>query len=170
MPDRVKEALFNILGSYYGCPSELPPLHVADPFAGSGSLGIEALSRGAARCTFVERDSAAMDVLKMNLAALGAGDEARVVRGDGWRPLPPDSEGAATELILLDPPFRDSLGGTEQGPIPKYLKRTSETSPAGCVIVLHHEAAATGVLRPDLPWRVFDERTFGRQVITFLRL
>ena len=67
MPDRLKEAIFAMLGDYYDCPGELPELHVADVFAGSGSLGLEALSRGASTCYFFERDRKALEMLKINL-------------------------------------------------------------------------------------------------------
>ncbi|MCH7814456.1 MAG: RsmD family RNA methyltransferase [Planctomycetes bacterium] len=58
-PDRIKEAVFDILGARWGSPGTVPPLWVADLFAGSGSLGLEAVSRGARGCVFVERDRAA---------------------------------------------------------------------------------------------------------------
>ena len=93
--DRVREALFSILGDVEGA-------RVLDLFAGSGALGIEALSRGAARCTFVEREQGAVAAIRRNLAALGV--EARVVRGDALRFLS-GSRAGRYDLVFLDPPY-----------------------------------------------------------------
>jgi len=98
----VKEALFNMLAE------EVEGALVVDLFAGSGALGIEALSRGAARATFVERDPGAAAILRQNLEALGYLDRATTVRADALRWLsgrPP--EVARAGLILLDPPYQD---------------------------------------------------------------
>src|SRR3989304_6946937 len=81
MPDRVKQAIFDMLGSRYDDPGALPPLLVADVFAGGGSMGLEALSRGAAFCSFFERDRQALEALCSNIESLGAGQESRVVAG-----------------------------------------------------------------------------------------
>ncbi len=97
--DRTRETLFSMLNSRLG---GFDGLVVADLFAGSGALGIEALSRGAASCLFAEQDRAALAALKGNLAALGIGANADVRAGSvlalGACPLPYD-------LILLDPPY-----------------------------------------------------------------
>lgn len=94
--DRVREATFNALTSMGAVEGAV----VLDGFAGSGALGIEALSRGAARCTFVERDRAALRALRANLDALGlGGDRATVVAGDVH------AQGGAYDLALLDPPY-----------------------------------------------------------------
>ena len=96
--DRVREALFSILGPLDGA-------RVLDLYAGSGALGIEALSRGAASAVFVEREDAALGVLRANLAALGLEPaEARVVRGDALRNA--SSAGGPYDLVLIDPPYR----------------------------------------------------------------
>jgi 16S rRNA (guanine966-N2)-methyltransferase len=73
-----------------------------DAFAGSGALGIEALSRGAAHCTFIERDRDALEVLKRNIETLGLTDRATIVRGDAMSQLA--SVKGAT-LIVADPPY-----------------------------------------------------------------
>ncbi|MEV4421205.1 16S rRNA (guanine(966)-N(2))-methyltransferase RsmD [Patulibacter sp. NPDC049589] len=103
--DRVRESLFSILGPLDGAV-------VLDLFAGTGALGLEALSRGAARATFVERDRKALDALQANVQAFGLGpDEARVVRGDYRRALrDAGARGEAYDLVLLDPPYRDAPG------------------------------------------------------------
>jgi 16S rRNA (guanine966-N2)-methyltransferase len=94
--DRVREATFNALTSL----DAIDGAEVLDLFAGSGALGIEALSRGAARCTFVERDRAALEALRDNLRRCGLGDDrARVVVGDAG------SVAGRWDLALLDPPY-----------------------------------------------------------------
>jgi 16S rRNA (guanine966-N2)-methyltransferase len=98
--DRVKEALFSMLG-------ELDGARVMDVFAGSGSLGIEALSRGAGMAVFVERDARATRVLGENLAALALpGEVAEVRRGDALAVLRRAREARETyDLLLVDPPY-----------------------------------------------------------------
>ena len=93
--DRVREAVFNILGDVSGSV-------VLDLYAGSGALGIEALSRGAGAATFVDRDERAIAAVKANLEAFGA--VARVVRSDATAFLRRD-EGAMYDLVFLDPPY-----------------------------------------------------------------
>ena len=97
MRANVREALFNVLGPVEG-------LRVLDLFAGSGSLGCEALSRGAAHVTFVERAAPCLEVLAHNVALLGAEERARVLRHDLARGLPRDPR-EACELVLMHPPF-----------------------------------------------------------------
>ncbi|HEX8486221.1 16S rRNA (guanine(966)-N(2))-methyltransferase RsmD [Sphingomonas sp.] len=101
--DRVREALFSMLTSRLGSFEELA---VADLFAGSGALGIEALSRGAASCLFVEQDRAALDALRANLAKLEirGGD----VRAGSVMALPPAAK--PLDLILMDPPYGTGAG------------------------------------------------------------
>src|SRR3954453_13668244 len=97
--DRVREALFSILGD------RVAGARVLDLFAGSGALGIEALSRGAASATFVDDAPAALRVLRANLEALG--EDAEVVRADAVRWLRAASGRAHQyDLVLLDPPYR----------------------------------------------------------------
>ena len=96
--DRVREALFNLVGPVDGAS-------VIDVYAGSGALGLEALSRGARRCVFVENDAEACRVIKRNLETLGLTgalvlqrDAVSVLRGEG-------TAGHSYELVLLDPPY-----------------------------------------------------------------
>ena len=101
--DRTREALFSMLTSRLG---SFDGLRVLDLFAGSGALGLEALSRGAASCTFVEQDSAALDCLRTNIAKLGAkGADVRAQSVMALGPAP-----APYDLILLDPPYESGAG------------------------------------------------------------
>lgn len=100
--DRVRESLFAWLGDVEGAS-------VLDAYAGTGALGIEALSRGARRVVFVERSPAALSVLRRNLGDLGLGaspEEARVVRGEALRTVRRlGRAGERFDLVLLDPPY-----------------------------------------------------------------
>jgi 16S rRNA (guanine966-N2)-methyltransferase len=97
--DRVRESIFNSLTSM----GVVEDATVVDLFAGTGALGIEALSRGAASCTFVDQHGAAVDAVKANLDRTGLAEHGRVVRGDAitWVTGAPH-----VDLALLDPPYR----------------------------------------------------------------
>ncbi|KTT73437.1 16S rRNA (guanine(966)-N(2))-methyltransferase RsmD [Sphingomonas sanguinis] len=100
--DRTREALFSMLTARLG---DFEGLAVGDFFAGSGALGIEALSRGAASCLFVEQDKAALDALRANLAKLEAQGD---VRATSVMALGPAR--APLDLILMDPPYGTGAG------------------------------------------------------------
>jgi 16S rRNA (guanine966-N2)-methyltransferase len=98
----VRESIFNALDSL----EVLRDAEVLDLYAGSGALGIEALSRGATRCTFVEQDRGALAAVRANLATTGLADRAEVVAGDAGRALERFAAARRTfDLALLDPPY-----------------------------------------------------------------
>jgi 16S rRNA (guanine966-N2)-methyltransferase len=102
--DRTRETLFSMLTSRLG---SFEDLRVLDLFAGSGALGLEALSRGAAHCTFVEQDHLALDALEKNIAKLGGKDRCDVRKssvlsmGSALRPA---------DIVLMDPPYLSGAG------------------------------------------------------------
>lgn len=99
--DRTREALFSMLASRIG---SFEDLRVADIFAGTGALGLEALSRGARSCTFVERDREAVSALKANIARLDAeGTDVRAQAAEGFA-------GGPFDVVFLDPPYGSGLG------------------------------------------------------------
>ena len=108
--DRVRQALFDVLAHASFAP-DLDGARVMDLFAGSGALGLEAMSRGAAYCLFVETDEAARGAIRANLDALGLIGAGRVHRRDaadlGARPA---TDGAPFDLAFLDPPYAKGLG------------------------------------------------------------
>ena len=137
--DRVREATFNSLGSL----GVIEDAVVLDLFAGSGALGIEALSRGAARATFVETDRAALAALETNLDALGLGrDRAEVIVGDAVSLVAGVRLAGPWDLALADPPYGfdawESLLGTldaavvvcesatPPGPLPGWTERRAK--------------------------------------------
>lgn len=107
IPDRVKESLFSILRGHTEGAA------VFDGFAGTGAIGLEAISRGAARCVFVEKDRDAAAMLRQNIDSLGAGDRAELVIGDALGPGALARCPRPADLIFFDPPYplvRDPVG------------------------------------------------------------
>jgi 16S rRNA (guanine966-N2)-methyltransferase len=102
--DRTRETLFSMLTSRLG---SFEDLRVLDLFAGSGALGLEALSRGAAHCTFVEQDHLALDALEKNIAKLGAKDKCDVRKSSV---LSMGSALKPADIILMDPPYLSGAG------------------------------------------------------------
>jgi 16S rRNA (guanine966-N2)-methyltransferase len=144
--DRVREALFSILGPLDGA-------RVLDLFAGSGALGLEALSRGAAEATFVERDRAALKALRANVEALSA--PAQVVPADAAAFLGNAARaGALYDLVFLDPPYRQAAA------LGRELSLEPVLAPGARVVV---ESDRRSPL--DLPFEPFDERRYGDTLI-----
>ena len=166
LPDRVREAVFSLLGSHYECPGALPPLRVADVFAGSGAFGLEALSRGADSCVFFERSPAVLAVLRRNLASLQVGPEARIVPGNAWQAAVTASAETPFELLMLDPPYREAEDDSAGGRVLQFLQRLPDAVAAGAVVVLHHPRGTdfTRELAPG--WGVLDQRRFGTNEVT----
>ena len=102
--DRVREAWMSVL------QHDLPEARVLDLFAGSGALGLEALSRGAASATFVEKAAGPLKALRANIDKLGAGDAARVVRGDALD-FAARLEAGAYDVVVADPPYGHGYAG-----------------------------------------------------------
>lgn len=149
--DRVREALFSILGA------RVEGARVLDLFAGSGALGLEALSRGAARADFVETAPRALSALRANLDSLGAGDEARVLRSDALRHLRgADVAERQYDLVFLDPPYALAarLGPELSESLPRVL------APGATVV---SESDRRDPLHLELPLR--DERSYGDTLI-----
>jgi 16S rRNA (guanine966-N2)-methyltransferase len=143
--DRVREALFSILG-------DVRDTRVLDLFCGTGALGLEALSRGAAHATLVDTHTA---LARRNVADLGVGERCQVVRADARAFLRRTRR--AFDLVFCDPPYRlaDRLEGDLDSLIPKRL------APGGRLIV---EGAAARPPRISLP--VLTERTYGDTLVS----
>ena len=151
--DRAREALFSMLHSRLG---SFEGLEVADLFAGTGALGLESLSRGAARCTFVEKDSAAVKALRSNIAALGAEARAEIRQQDAVRVA-----GGPWHLVLLDPPYGSGLGTQALA----ALVNGNALAPNAIVSLETTPAEETAV--PGLTLEA--ERRYGKAKITLLR-
>ena len=103
--DRTRESLFNVLESRFS--DRLQGCRALDLFAGTGALGLEALSRGAAEAAFVDNGRAALDLLRRNISLLGVGARCRVLARDACRLGPAER---AHDLAFLDPPYGQGLG------------------------------------------------------------
>ena len=159
LADRVKQTLFAIL------EPDLHGAHFVDLFAGSGAAGIEALSRGAAHATFVERDQGAIAVIKANLARTHLAERATVARVDAlaWLRDPVRTRDAPVTLAVIDPPYDDPSALTAAlealGPL---------LAPDARVVAKHFwrnvPPDRIGLLASDR------ERRFGETALTFYRL
>jgi 16S rRNA (guanine966-N2)-methyltransferase len=152
--DRVREALFSMLTSRLG---SFEDLRVADLYAGSGALGFEALSRGAAAITFVETDPKAQAAIKANVAKLGVGDQVRVLGGSALAL----GRSEPFDLILADPPYASGSGSA----VVKAVADADWLSPGGWLSV---ETERRDPVDPgDLS--IEADRQFGKARITLLR-
>jgi 16S rRNA (guanine966-N2)-methyltransferase len=107
--DRVRESLFNlILHAPLGDIPDIEGARVLDLFAGTGALGLEALSRGATHATFLDTGAKSLDLLRRNIARLRIEDETRVLARDATRPGP--NTEAPHDLVFLDPPYGKGMG------------------------------------------------------------
>ena len=169
--DRVREALFSSLYSRVG---ELEGLRVLDAFAGSGALGIEALSRGSARCSFFEKDASACKVLQANLRKLGLGPERACVHQADVLASPGSALAAEGpfSVVLLDPPY--ALPAAD---VCAFLTALAGAGclAAGCVASYEH-AVLKGSAAEELEARVSNTgqfvtsgtRAYGKIAITYL--
>jgi len=149
--DKLRETLFNILAP------RIDGARVLDGFAGTGAIGIEALSRGAGHVTFAEKDPRAVALIETNLAACGIAADYNIRRGDVLASL--RSPGAAFDLILLDPPY-------DLHPVSPTLEAAAACLSAGGLIVLERATRR----EPDVPAtiaRVRDVKS-GDSTLTFL--
>lgn len=109
--DRARQAVFNILEHASWRPYILPEnAHVLDIFAGTGALGLEALSRGAADAVFIEQSTEALKALRQNIDSMKIGAQAQVLRMDAVRPAARPAQTAPRNLVFLDPPYGKNLG------------------------------------------------------------
>ena len=125
--DRVRQALFDmLLHAPWGGREIVEGVHVLDVFAGTGAFGLEALSRGATRATFIEHDHTALTALRANIAACRAQDRSTVLDIDVLS-IPP---GEAANLVFFDPPYRSDL----LAPAIAYLRTVGRIAPGAVLI------------------------------------
>lgn len=150
-PDRVRESLFSMLASH----GVIDEAHVLDLFAGTGALGLEALSRGAAAAVFVENGRVGQRLIADNIAKLKAQEQAQLMRGDatrlaGWA-------GAPFDLVFLDPPYGKGLGE-------RALEAVRDWLSPGAMVVWEESGPMTA---PD-GFASVDQRKFGTSHITLI--
>lgn len=157
--DRTRQALFNVLEHAVWAPA-IAGARVLDVFAGSGALGIEALSRGAASACFIERDPEAARTLEGNLRSLGLTTRGRVLRLDALR-LPPASPEAAFDLVFLDPPYGRGLALDA-------LARLTETGWLAATQLIIAEVGENDAFIAPPGWAVCDQRQWGVAAVYML--
>jgi len=157
-PDRVREALFSLLFSKRG---PLTGSKVLDLFAGSGALGIEALSRGAAHAWFIDHSRQATDIIRKNLERSRLADRATVIVADIWQALPGLSTVAPFPLIFADPPY----GG---GPVPQLLREIGRFGLlAGDGLLCLETAMGDPVADQVGALQLLDRRRYGSTMLHF---
>ncbi len=158
--DRVRESLFNIL--LHGIAGfDIAGARIVDLFAGTGALGIEALSRGAAFCLFVEESAEARALIRTNVEALGLTGVTRIFRRNATD-LGPAGTMTPFDLAFLDPPYGQGLGEAALG----ALAQGRWLAP-GAVVVLEECATAEIVLAPN--FAELDRRTYADTQLIFAR-
>lgn len=154
--DRVREAIFNLLINAHGNP--VADARVLDLFAGTGALGLEALSRGALAATFVDDGAKALALIRANVAKLRAEGETQVIRQDATR-LGPNPE-VGYDLVFLDPPYGKGLGEAALA-----TARRGGWLAEGAMVVWEEGAG------PAVPqgFAMVDRRKYGDTFVTLLR-
>jgi 16S rRNA (guanine966-N2)-methyltransferase len=160
--DRVRQALFDVLLHAPWCGRDgLEGAHVLDAFAGTGALGLEALSRGAASACFIEHDPAALRALRSNIATCGAGGRATVLPVDLLTLRQPRSGSPAATLLFLDPPYGRDLHAQALAQV-----AAAGLAAAGALAVVETGEAETW--RPPTP--LLAERRHGAARLVIFRL
>ncbi len=163
--DRVKQSLYDVLQKYNLPAGKI----VADIFAGVGSLGLEALSRGAVFVTFVEQNLQIAPVLERNIEKAGFVKQSKIIRRDAFTvSLPVDAQHPAYDLVFVDPPYVDSANTQAGGPLATLLNRLSERiSAGGFVIVRTH--CDTVLSQSYGTLKIIENRQWGNMAVTILK-
>ena len=154
--EKVRQALFNILDR----GGALDGVHVLDLFAGTGALGIEALSRGAASATFVDLAKPALATLRANIAELGVGDRATLVAGDAIAIAARQIPAAPWRIVFVDPPYRTDLAVRAVTALP-----VAHLAPDATIVIEHDRRNAP----PDAVGSLLrtDQRRYGDTFLSF---
>ncbi len=162
--DRVKQSLFDILVNY----DLLSGARVADLFCGVGSLGLEALSRGAAFVTFVEKNGGIIEVLEKNIEKAGFGERSRIVNASAFRVGAPVVAGERYDLVFVDPPYastQDVGGGSSLADLLTLLE--NQVNPRGVVVVRTHRSVT--MLEDYGSFHAVDRRQWGTMAVVLLQ-
>jgi 16S rRNA (guanine966-N2)-methyltransferase len=151
--DKVREAIFNILPDVEG-------MQVLDMFAGSGALGIEALSRGAGHATFIDSAKPALAVVRQNLKDLGLEDRATVLAGDAVTLGARHEPASPWQLVFVDPPYRSDLAV-------RAVQTLAHLAPDAVIVIEHDRRNAP----PDALGSLLrtDQRRYGDTLVSFYR-
>lgn len=165
--DMAKGTIFNILGSRFGTLASLPDLDVLDLFAGSGSFGIEALSRGVRSCTFAERSRSALQALRGNLARLRLAPPTAIVSVCNiWEVLPGPPRCGGYGLAFVDPPYQDVEDTLR---VADLLESVSSSLADDGIAVFRHDARTPFVCNSEHSLKPIDERVIGSMRVWFFQ-
>lgn len=161
--DRVRESIFNILAHGFD-GFDLEETTVVDVYAGSGALGLEALSRGAKHATFIDASRAALDVIKKNASTMGERRNSMVLKFDAKKlAMPPRAAKAPCGLAFIDAPYEMELS------LPALLGLVNKGwVKAGAIVVV--ELAKKEELEVPRHYQQLDERTYGAARVLFLQV
>ncbi len=171
MPHRIREAIFDMLGVKLHMPGHVPETTVADMFAGSGCMGLEAISRGATSCDFIERGGRALATLRENIRVLDADAMSKVQRADSWTiPLSMPRPKQPYGLIFVDPPYAEFRDASPAGRVYRLLNDLFRASwaNANTIITLHHEKNVLLHAEDSCVWKIEDHRVYGSAAVTFV--
>ena len=156
--DRVKESLFNIIGT------KIVGTHVLDLFAGTGNLGLEAWSRGAAKIVFIDESQASLQLVRSNIAKAKAEKETTVIKGNAVKVIADlAARGERFDFIFCDPPYNKGLPAQIIEQVAKY----DIVAPGGYLVVEHSQHE----ILPELPLKleIIRSEKYGETLISFLR-
>lgn len=160
--DRIRQAVFNII-EHAIADFTLDGAHALDLFAGTGALGFEALSRGAATCIFIDNDTAACRLITRNAAALGLSDRVSVMKRDATLLREAQGDDGGRRLVLLDPPYGRDLAGAA------IISGLNGGWLAPDALIVAEEYSDYSISWPPLT-HVIDRRSWGRASVTFARV
>lgn len=160
--DRIRPALDKVKGAIFNILYDVSGKKVLDLFAGTGSVGLEALSRGAASCVFIDQLPEALTLLRKNIERCGFEASAAVLRLEASRELRRAKKFGPFDLIFVDPPYDRGL----VHPTLETITRENLLASGGKIIVEHSPREA---IPPDVGLTHFDQRKYGQTLVTFLK-
>jgi len=164
--DRVKQSLFDVLCNY-GLPDSA---RAADLFCGVGSLGLEALSRGAEFVTFVEQDPKIIAVLERNIEKAGFVKQSKVVRGNAFKvAAPADQHGQRCTLVFVDPPYAFTRDVQAGSPVDRLLALLQDQVTPDAIVVVRTNRR-TFLLERYGAFGLLERREWGTMAVTLLQM
>jgi 16S rRNA (guanine(966)-N(2))-methyltransferase RsmD len=163
--DRVKESIFDVLFKY----NLIEDRYVADLFCGTGSFGLESISRGAKEAVFVDQDRRAIDVLKKNIEKARFESQSKVVCGNAFKIGAPIGVGKKCSLVFVDPPYEMSMEAGEKSRLAGLLSILPMQITEDGLVVVRTEKRVK-LLDSYGPLHVIDNRVWGKMSVNFLSL
>ncbi len=163
--DRVKESIFDVLFKY----NLIEGRYVADLFCGTGSFGLESISRGAKEAVFVDQDRRAIDVLRKNIEKARFESQSKVVCGNAFKIGAPIGVGKKCSLVFVDPPYEMSRQAGDKSRLAELLEILPQQLTEDGLVVVRTEKIVK-VLDSYGPLRIIDNRVWGKMSVNFFAL